>query len=68
MINEKKRKVKFLEDYFSLCIEHGFCVDCTYPEHLQNERIQLMVSCTPSYASTIGDAWGEIKKELKDSI
>lgn len=68
MINIKKQKEKFLEDYFSLCLEHGFCIDVDYPDYLQNEVIKLVVVDTPSYTSTIGDVWGDIKKELRKSI
>jgi len=62
--NERKRKEKFLEDYFSLCREHGFCVDA----HLSQEvdiGFELHVADDPQYKNC---DWKIIKKELRESL
>ena len=60
--NEKARKEKFLDDYFSLCREHGFCAD-------RQLVGSLYLADWPSYAwSKVLDPWSLYKKELRDSI
>jgi len=68
MINRKKQKEKFLEDYFSLCLEHGFCVDWTYGD--DEDTVELFVSDSPNYVCPKGwfNHWEDIKKELRESI
>ncbi len=60
--NEKARKMKFLEDYFSLCREHGFCID--------DRNYSLVVEDWPTYIYPPGEFgyWEDIKKELRESI
>jgi len=67
-MNTKKQKEKFLEDYLSICIEHGCCIDFTCPDYLQNENMQLIITDIPRYAPTLGDPWDQIKKELRKSL
>lgn len=65
---ERARKKKFLEDYFSICLEHGFCV-CTDSE-VEDLYPRLAVEDWPSYVCPKGwiNHWEDIKKELRNSI
>jgi len=65
LVNEKKRKMRFLEDYFSLCREHGFCVDYSWTEH-PNQLPRLSLADWPSYLGI--SAWEDLKEELRESI
>ena len=66
MIDQKKQKAKFLEHYFVICREHGFCIDYTQP----GEGVSLCVEDWPQYQGTFvsPDSWENYKQELKDSI
>lgn len=52
------KKKKFLEDYFSLCVEHGFCIDCG------NDN--LYIEDWPQYIGI--NMWKDIKDELMERI
>jgi len=66
MINIKKQKEKFLEDYFSICREHGFCIDWQG----DTPPTQLVIKDYPNYQiTTLGKPiWEEYKNELRESI
>jgi len=57
-MNEKKRKEKFLEHYFAVCIEHGYCIDW------HGEKAELFISDAVQYKHI----WDEIRAELEGSI
>lgn len=61
--NEKKRRLKFLEDYFSLCLEHGYSVDWEG----DTPPTRLVVKDYPGQSYSV-DAWGAYKKELRESV
>jgi hypothetical protein len=69
MINIKKQKEKFLEHYFTICREHGFCIDWQWCKPPEFHPI-LCVEDWPQYEDTFvsPDSWEKYKKELLESI
>ena len=59
--SKKKRKEKFLEHYFAICIEHGFCIDADCAD-----EYFLYLADWPNCIIT--PAWDEYKRDLRSTL
>ena len=67
MMNLKKRKEDFLQEYIALCEKHGICIDWCW-KNAEATEATLFLDGAPSYPGLFGNSFQDTVDELRASI